>query len=548
MIDTTAIPFLLPLLYAETHYRFRYAFSFLKKHEPELLADAPHRIEPQFPIPLLILSKDAHQFPCSLRQITVTLSKEGAPFLTHTLLKEPVMLQDPWWWKMFSLPTEGRSGWIELDVVMELEANGKRRTYRNDNYRSSSHNPLRVFVANEPLPRFEGMYFGDCHTHSTYTNDQVEYGSPLLASVELCKRMGLSFFCVTDHSYDLDDRLDSYLVNDPTLPKWKAFQKEVESINSSMKDFVVIRGEEVSCRNHREKNVHLVVLGNRRYLPGSGDSAERWLRTRSELSIPDILAQLEELCVPIGAHPCEPVPILQKILLGRDQWTSEDFQHERLVGIQFANGGIDTGFRKGYTTWIRLLLSGKRIFAFGGNDAHGNFNRFRQLRIPFVILEETDRQLFGRFRTGVFLEGPLSEEALLKALQQGHCIVTDGPVLNLRLHQDAVITRIGSTLSLSRQQRLEMAFRSTAEFGALDRITVFRGLLGAEAEKVLYQTPALKNQMEFVTTLEIPAGERRAFYLRAEVWTNGQTAYDGKPHWALSNPIWFDPNETTPSS
>ena len=56
----------LPLfLYAETHYRFKYFFSFLKKQEPELLADAPHRVEPGKDIPILILSKDADRYPCS---------------------------------------------------------------------------------------------------------------------------------------------------------------------------------------------------------------------------------------------------------------------------------------------------------------------------------------------------------------------------------------------------------------------------------------------------------------------------------------------------
>jgi hypothetical protein len=540
LTDTSAIPFLLPLLYAETHYRFRYFLSLLKKKEPELLADAPHRIEPHSPIPLLILSKDAHQYPCILRQISATLSKGGVPFQTHTLLQDPVELRDEWWWRIFPLPTGGQSGWVELDVVMELEAGGKRRTYRNDNYRSSSHKPLRVFVASEPLPRFEGMYFGDCHTHSTYTNDQVEFGSPLSASVQLCKSMGHSFVCVTDHSYDLDDSVDSYLVNDPELPKWNAFQKEVEFINASSNNFTVLRGEEVSCRNCRDENVHLVVLGNRRFLPGSGDSAERWLRTRSELSIPEVLTQVEENCVTFGAHPCEPVPILQKLLLGRGQWTWDDFQHERLIGIQFANGTHEAGFRTGLTTWIRLLLSGRRIFAYGGNDAHGNFNRFRQLKIPFVTLQENNRQLFGMFRTGVFLDGPLSEESVLNALQHGRCIVTDGPALNLRLLQDTMTTRIGSTLSLSNAQSLEIAFRSTSEFGALDRIAVFRGLLEGDSEEVWYETHGLKGQMELVVSRDLPLGDSRPFYLRAEAWTNGRMAADGKPHFALSNPIWFN--------
>lgn len=539
LIDPNTIPFLLPFLYAETHYRFRYFFSYLKKPEPEILADAPYRIEPHTPLPLMILSKDAHRYPCKLHRLSATLSKDGKPIRTETLLEGPFELREEWWWRLFPLPTEGLSGWIELDVVMEIEVGGKRKTYRNDNYRTSSARPLRVFVASDPLPRFEGLYFGDCHTHSTYTNDQVEYGSPVSASVELCKSMGLSFFCVTDHSYDLDDRVDNYLVNDSSLPKWSAFQTEIDFFNRSTKEFAVVRGEELTCRNRLGKNVHLVLLGNRRFLPGSGDSAERWLRTRSEMSIQEALVHVEDDCVAIGAHPREPIPTLQKILLGRGQWMHEDFQHERLAGLQFANGAHDTGFQEGLTTWVSLLLRGKRLFAYGGNDAHGNFNRFRQLKIPFVTLQESDRQLFGKFRTGVFLDEPISEQALLNALALGRCIVTDGPAVNVRLRRDTERTRIGSTIPLQQSPSIEIVFRSTTEFGALDRLTVFRGWIGADTEEVFYHVRGRENQMELVLPLDFQSNDNRAFYVRVEAWTNEHATLDNKQHFALSNPIWF---------
>lgn len=539
MIDQTII--LLPFLYAETHYRFRYFFSFLRKHEPEILADAPHRIEPHSPIPLMILSKDAHRYPCTLHRLQVTLSKDEKPLRRETLVEGPLDLREEWWWRVFFLQTEGLSGWVQLDVTMEIEVGRKRRIYHNDNYRTSSRRPLSVFVATEPLPRFPGLHFGDCHTHSTYTNDQVEYGSPLAASVALCKSMGHSFFCVTDHSYDLDDRLDNYLVNDPTLPKWKVFQDEVNSLNNHQRDFAIVRGEEITCRNHREDNVHLVLLGNRRFFPGSGDSAERWLRTRSEMSIQEVLTQFEDGCVPIGAHPCEPVPMLQQLLLGRGQWSIDDLQHERLVGLQFANGAHDTGFREGLAMWIRLLLRGRRLFVYAGNDAHGNFNRFRQLKIPFVALQERDKQLFGKFRTGVFLNEPISERAILNALSLGRCIITDGPVLNVRLLHDSEITRIGSTLSLRHARAIEISFRSTREFGTLDRLTVVRGWVGADSEEVFYHVRGLRDQITLVTQLKLAHDDKRAFYLRAEAWTDGQSASDQKHHCALTNPLWFVP-------
>ncbi|MBC8399978.1 MAG: hypothetical protein H8E14_00665, partial [Candidatus Marinimicrobia bacterium] len=60
--------------YFEMHYRFRFfPFSRYFKREPEILADAPHSLEPGRKLPLTILIKDAHQFPITLHKIGFTL-------------------------------------------------------------------------------------------------------------------------------------------------------------------------------------------------------------------------------------------------------------------------------------------------------------------------------------------------------------------------------------------------------------------------------------------------------------------------------------------
>jgi hypothetical protein len=348
--------------------------------------------------------------------------------------------------------------------------------------------------------------------------------------------MGLSFFCVTDHSYDLDDRIDDYLTNDPQLPQWRALQTTVEELNRRNNGFVVLRGEEVSCRNAKGENVHLLLYGNHEFVPGSGDSAEVWLQTRSALSIGEILSSLNKRCVAAAAHPRERVPRLQRLLLGRGSWSEEDFQHDTLRGIQFANGSWDAGFTEGYHLWIRLLLQGKRLYAYGGNDAHGNFNRFRQVKIPFVSLQEKDQQLFGFIRTGVFLDRAISEAAVLDALQAGRCIVTDGPVLNLQLASDTAGTRIGSTISFEQAVHIQVVARSSVDYGAIGLLRVLRGTIGAAEEELLWEFKGEANRFEVRHTVEIRA--KREFYLRAEVWTRRETSFDGNVHVALTNPVW----------
>lgn len=539
MTDYSLTPWLLPLLlYAETHYRFRYFFSYLKKPEPELIADAPHFVEPNRPVPLLVLSKDAHRYPCKLLSIRAKVSHDNKIILDQELLSSPLTLQEHFWWRVFHLELPQIKGWVEVDVTFEIEVNGRKGSYHNDNHKTSSHQPLRVYVARKPLPRFDGLYFGDCHTHSTYTDDQVEFGSPIEASVELCKRMGLSFFCVTDHSYDLDDHIDDYLKNDPTLPKWRSLQNKVDVLNRTEKDFAVIRGEEVSCRNAEGKNVHLLLFGNKDFFPGAGDSAEQWLRTRSELNVQKVLLFKGETVAAIAAHPRERVPFLQRVLLERGQWADEDLFDDRLHGIQFANGSRDEGYQEGYRAWINALLSGKRLYAYGGNDAHGNFNRFRQIGIPFFRIREEGKQLFGQMRTGVFLEDEITEAALLHSFQSGRAIVTDGPVLNFGISKDQLGTIIGSQL-VGKRFQIYCSARSSIDYGQIECVKVLKGCIGKSTEElVLDERPVMSS---FVLDRAVELNVEQPLYLRAELYTCANTAFDKKPHFALTNPVWFRP-------
>ena len=61
------------LLYAELHFRFKWSRSAYYQREPEILADLPYRVEPSTAIPILLLIKDSHQFPITLRDVKVSI-------------------------------------------------------------------------------------------------------------------------------------------------------------------------------------------------------------------------------------------------------------------------------------------------------------------------------------------------------------------------------------------------------------------------------------------------------------------------------------------
>ena len=525
------------LLYAETHYRFRYFFSLLKKREPEIVADSPHRLEPGHKLPILLLIKDAHDYPIVLRTTTVTITQHDGIILQKELLKKPQRVDQKWWWQVFHMEVTGISGWISINVNFEFEVKGKVRSYRNDNYLTSSKKPLSVFVSDEPLPRLPGMAFGDAHTHSHYTDDQVEYGSPPGVSQMLAGAMGLSFFCVTDHSYDLDDSVDNYLVNDPNVSKWAKLKQDIERLNKNSSDVVVIRGEEVSCRNHRDRNVHLLLLGDKNFFHGSGDGAERWFRTWCEHSVANVIQNKESASLAFAAHPLERVPFLQRLLLRRDEWKAEDWEIEGIKGLQFLNGVMNKSFIEGKNAWVQSLLKGHRIYLLGGNDAHGNFNRFRQIGIPFFSIRESNDHLFGKMRTGVILNGAVNVGSILNALRLGCHVITDGPVASMKLRNPRTAASIGQTIK-GKNVSLEIEAASSREFGTISDVRLYQGIIGGGEETLLSQESTTgEYRIKKELTLQI---DRRC-YIRLEVATSPQNTFDQQTHFCLTNPIWIEP-------
>lgn len=530
--------FLPALLYAETHYRFPGFFSLLKKNEPEVIADAPHRLEPGQYLPLLILTKDAHLYPCRITDISVEIRHGDSAVEKLDLLSNPLLPAGKFFWRIFPIDVSSFDGWIEVDVKLTLERKGKSKSYHNDNHRGSSHRPLRVFVSKNALPRFPDLYLGDPHTHSHLTDDQVEFGVPLLPGRTLAHAMGLSYYCVTDHSYDLDDHQDSYLTNDPDLIRWKGFQSEVDQLNNESKEFVIVRGEEVSCQNKQGENVHFLLFGQKEFVCGSGDSAERWLQTTSELNVAEVLERRTNGAAAYAAHAKEPVPFLQRLLLSRGIWEDADLALDGMTGFQMINGRLDACFQNGYQAWTRLLLQGKKLYVLAGDDAHGNFNRYRQIGVPFVSIRERDDQIFGRMRTGLFVDGQINESTLLWSLRHGLAILTDGPIARMTAKTETEeVAEIGGSV---RGNKLELTIEalSTPEFGEISSVAVVVGKVGTTAEQTAY---TFGGNQGFTLHKQLALSQAAVSYVRVEIWTSAINAFDHQRHFCITNPIWLDP-------
>jgi hypothetical protein len=525
----TLLPLLwVPVLYAETHYRFKYFFSRLRKSEPEIIADCPARIKKGHDLPVLLIIKDARQYPVLLHEIAIF---SGSQLLFQQ--KPERQIESSYEEIIAELPTYNLNiGNLSINIRITYQCRGIIRTCWNDNHRGSSHAPLPVYISEEDLPRLDNCLYGETHAHTIYTSDQVEFGASLNATARLAAAQGLDFFCATDHSYDLDDQADNCLQNDPDLAKWQHFWSEVENFNKQ-NTFQIIPGEEVTVRNGQGRNVHCLVYNSRQFFYGSGDSAEKWLRTRSEMSIPELLANLPEGALALAAHPAEKPPLLQRLLIGRGHWRPQDCAQQDLHGLQFINHSGAAIDGQGKQLWLSQLLHGYRQIGLAGTDAHGNFARFRQIGFPFLTMRENYLHIFGHWRSGIYLAaGNISTASILQAFRSGACFMTDGPALSLQACGGDQHNWHYSGSRLININRLKLAARSSQEFSALKNIKVLSAAAGGDpGERIIFSHDPEPGSYDFETEIDF-LPEKRNGYIRAEVTTKtGRTA--------LSNPIWI---------
>ena len=90
------------------------------------------------------------------------------------------------------------------------------------------------------------------------------------------------------------------------------------------------------------------------------------------------------------------MPLLQWLFLKRGKWHEKDVIHKNMSGLQILNGSLDKGYYQGLSFWIKLLLKGYHKFIYAGNDAHGNFNIYRQIKIPMLSLYEKKEQFLSQ--------------------------------------------------------------------------------------------------------------------------------------------------------
>ena len=516
---------LLPViaLYPEIHYRFfRWFPSFLNVNQPEVIFDAPRRLGPGEDLPVTLVVNDLHRFPAELSDCAIAVAcNDQSPrrfdFTDTASCEVRHPLRRSLRAFVFRIPRSALPGGHFSVTCRVMVVCGKRkRVVINDNLKGTGKLSFACYAANNSLPGSEYCSYGDLHVHSHYSQSHVEFGPPLAVIGVLARAQGLAFAAITDHSYDLACSIDDYLKSDSNLVRWKTFQEE---INAEREDGVVlIPGEEISCLNSKGNVIHLCGVGLKEFIPGTMDGARKNRHREKQLTVGEAVGMIHQQGgIALAAHPGTRTDLLQKMFLSRGQWSVNDL----LCGInamQIFNGGFTSSWRNGKALWINMMQRGLKVPVAAGNDAHGDFNRYRAIAVPFLEISENPGRYMGYARTGIYGRHATASE-LMAALRRGETFITTGPFAAICSSDSSDASIVGHRPVSSDLREIFLHVISTPEFGHIRSMEVYgdeRKQSGLPEKKIFSRNYTDVNYKicERIDLVSLPA---KLSYLRAEV-------------------------------
>ena len=531
-------------LYAETHFWFfRWFPSFLFAREPEVIFDAPRRLEPGEDLPVLLIVNDLHRFPAELSGCAVAVSRSHAtpkrfdfPSITEFEVEHPFRRS----MRAFILRiprAELPSGLFYITCRITVKCGNKRHVVINDNLRTTGKLSFVCFAADDHLPGSGFCSYGDLHVHSQYSQSHVEFGPPIAVIDSLARASGLSFAALTDHSYDLACSMDNYLVPDPNLERWKTFQREISEIKR--RGVILIPGEEVSCLNNKKEVVHLCGLGLREFIPGNLDGARKNRQRDRQLTVSETVHAIHEQGgIASAAHPGVKPGFFQRLFLRRGAWSEQDVQCG-IDAMQILNNGFTPSWLNGKSMWINMLQCGYNVLLAAGNDAHGDFNRYRAITIPFLSIGENQGRFMGYAKTGVYgKRGTVS--SLIAGIREGATFITTGPFAAICFSNSCAETAVSRRPVCGDVRELYIHAISTPEYGPVRTVKVYGCGDGDEnlPEKRYFNRCYTEAPLKVCERIELSSLPGRPLYIRAEVVCDAPASHGGKSA-AFTSAVFF---------
>jgi len=495
--------------------------------QPDVVADTLTRTERTGPVPLLLAIRHTDKFPTILESITITVTDANGAEIGRTEIPYDLKLKRAWWREVRDAPApQDFEGEINISVAFHLVVQKKQITIINNNRSNTQHPPLRALLGAPPLPRFDNWYYGDTHFHTLFSDNQAEFGAPVDFSALMADLYGLDWLAFTDHSFDLDDAEGDTVTNDPDLPRWQRYGREIEAAAAAHPGLIFIKGEELSCGNTAGQNVHMLVYNNADLYIGNGDAFEGRGNAPDHVCA-DIAANLPAHEAAFAAHPRTENNSLTQLVINRGQWELEDMAAPGLTGVQVWNH-TRSPWPDGMDHWKRLLLSGLRAPLLAGTDAHGDFN-YEYGRWP-------DQLPFGAIRSAVYIDGEVTVDKLIAALRAGRIVATSGPVAMLEIINTSGDTEFVGGAITGGPFAAAFYARSSAEYGPIKEIRVLLGNFDTGGETVLttYSGAYAPDPMDIEESVLLPDTFKNG-YVRLEV----ASERDGTIYEAYTNPVWI---------
>lgn len=341
-------------------------------------------------------------------------------------------------------------------------------------------------------------YFGDTHSHSTYTWDYYFgngiYTIPELKSLGMVA--GLQWLVLTDHSYCLD------------AAEYNEQKNTVTSLSDST--FAFLYGEELSCAElvngvKAYNTCHYNGILNSTFVPCETDIFRKASSPDSQQGI-DYIKQYGGLA--IINHPSHGTSILEAWNFNINSYP---YTHGE-TGMEILNGGWNDTNNGSTTRWIdQRLLKGEKVFPFAGSDTESSNH-------------------FGECYTVVYAD-TLTQTNIKENLAAGHHYVTTYPGLAMwaRKSGDTTWSWMGDTVTMG-SGNAEIYVSYSDGYDGLD-LYVMKGKSGWSREQQVYSTSVAAGIGSFTINVAVEPG----CYLRIYCKEKNDRNYR-----AYTTPIWFN--------
>ncbi len=281
-------------------------------------------------------------------------------------------LQEGEWSIIFGLSKIGEPSRYRVNIEMELDA--VPESDPDETVTVPGGSTLREAVVGDTDSRGR-WYRGDLHAHSEHSDG----ANTVEEIVDFVHRIGLDYFALTDHN---------------TISHWD----ELSRLQQKGGPTLLIAGEEITMHTG-----HANVWGLDGWIDFRGSDAERVQRLVEHANERGSMFSIN--------HPDSPIP----------------WKHNHIHGYQAVevwNAPWRYYNEPALIRWQYHLNNGERMVAVGGSDAHC---------VPPAEMTQPNGP--GEPCTWVWVDGPLTQKAVLDAVAAGRVFISEapnGPMLDLR--------------------------------------------------------------------------------------------------------------------